>query len=235
MTTYKIIVTDVTCYGDLYCVAGWDLDRGKMIRPEPSTAIANVEASRFWKAEWAGPGKAFAVGNVVQFDAGDARNDFPFPHATEDRVVDAAKAPEVRNRLSEAEVHHVVVAGLANSLNAAFGSVLVRTPSGTAHVPSGNKGPSLGAVDLMPTQVVFYEDSYKDKTKLRASINDGHASYNLPVPADAARSRWQKSGLKGLRSDLASCTRVHLRVGLSRPMSTMPDRCYCQVNGLYFL
>ncbi len=86
MPTYDLIITDVTCYGDLFCVAGWDMNNGGMIRPEPPTANAVAEASRFWSAQHAGPGKFFAVGNRVQFDAAMPPANFPFPHATEDRV-----------------------------------------------------------------------------------------------------------------------------------------------------
>ena len=35
MANYQLLITDVTNCGDLRCVAGWDLDRGKMVRPEP--------------------------------------------------------------------------------------------------------------------------------------------------------------------------------------------------------
>ena len=31
LTTYEIVITDVTQYGSLYCVAGWDLQDGGMI------------------------------------------------------------------------------------------------------------------------------------------------------------------------------------------------------------
>jgi hypothetical protein len=47
LANYEIIVTDVTRYGSLYCIAGWDFRNSVMIRPEPSTANAVAEASRF--------------------------------------------------------------------------------------------------------------------------------------------------------------------------------------------
>jgi hypothetical protein len=40
---YRIIVTEVTNYGNLYCVAGWDLEQNAMVRPEPAPAS-------FWDA-----------------------------------------------------------------------------------------------------------------------------------------------------------------------------------------
>ena len=70
MAAYEILVTDVTNYGTLYCVAGTTID-GRMIRPEPHTAKANNEVSRFWTDAAAGPGKFFSVGNIVSFEAED--------------------------------------------------------------------------------------------------------------------------------------------------------------------
>jgi hypothetical protein len=32
MAVYEVIVTDVTCYGTKYCVAGWDRNVGGMVR-----------------------------------------------------------------------------------------------------------------------------------------------------------------------------------------------------------
>ena len=88
MTTYEIVVTDVTCYGSLFCVAGWDRVSNRMIRPEPPGASAKMESSRFWDGQTVGPGKTLSIGNVVRFVAGPALPDFLFPHATEDRIVD---------------------------------------------------------------------------------------------------------------------------------------------------
>jgi hypothetical protein len=88
MATYQIVVTDVTCYGSLYCVAGWDLHADCMIRPEPPRANMASEASKFWDGRFAGPGQFFSVGNVVRFDAAPPPANFLFPHATEDRIVD---------------------------------------------------------------------------------------------------------------------------------------------------
>lgn len=109
VATYEIIVTDVTCYGSLYCVAGWDRLTGQMIRPEPPGANAADEASRFWNAGYAGPGKTFAVGNVVTLIATDALPDFLFPHATEDRIVDMGKVRgDVKSRVLRACSLYVV-------------------------------------------------------------------------------------------------------------------------------
>src|SRR5229473_5127142 len=95
MPTYEIVVTDVTCYGTLYCVAGWDRRAGRMIRPEPPAANMVSEPSKFWDGRFAGPGRTFSIGNIVRVIASPPPQDFPFPHATEDRIVGAGTQMQV--------------------------------------------------------------------------------------------------------------------------------------------
>jgi hypothetical protein len=233
--TYEIIVTDVTCYGTLYCVAGWDSQAGGMVRPEPVGASPAIEASRFWNSGFAGPGKLFSVGNKVRFEAALPPPNFPFPHATEDRILITAPPAGNVGQMSLAETAQAVAAGVSTSLSAAFGGALVRTASSKAYVPAGHNGCSLGAIEIASTQMTFYEDNSSSKSKLRAVIRDGNIGYNLSVPADAARTRWKAGGLAALRADLEAAGSVHVRVGLARPFSAMPSQCFAQVNGIYFL
>jgi hypothetical protein len=236
VTTYEIVVTDVTCYGSLYCVAGWDRLSGGMIRPEPPGATARMESSRFWGAQLAGPGKVFSVGNVVRFVAAPALPDFLLPHATEDRVVDLASGIQVLGYLSAPQLAAAAAAGVSASLDAAFDGGLVRPPSRKAYVPTGHRGRSLGAIEIAPTDIIFFENDFDPtKRKLRARVTVGGIVYDLSVPADAARTRWKAGGLQALRADLNASNRVHVRAGLSRPFSARPNECYSQVNGVYFL
>ena len=236
MATHEIIVTDVTCYGTLYCVAGWDTVNQRMIRPEPSSANVANEASRFWDSQFAGVGRPFSVGNIVRFEASAPPNGFPFPHATEDLVVDVGTSPRVLGHLTLVDVAEAVAAGVAPNLEEAFGGALVRASSGKAHVPAGHVGPSLSAIEKNPGEISFYENTYDpNKRKLRAIVVDAGASYDLSVTADAVRTSWKAGGINGLDADLAASNRVHVRLGLSRPFAAMPNECFLQVNGLYLL
>jgi hypothetical protein len=236
MAAYQLIITDVTCYGSLYCVAGWAADGGRMIRPEPPSANMASEPSKFWDARFAGPRRLFAVGNVVTFEARRAPADFPFPHATEDRIVDMTRPRNVLRTLDEMQTASAVAAGVSQTLEAAFDGGLVRAGSGKAYVPAGHAGCSLGAVEVSPEQISFFEDSYQgSRPKLRAELTIAGVDYDLSVPADAVRTRWKAAGLAGLRADLNASHRAHLRVGLSRPFPAMPNQCYAQINGIYFL
>jgi hypothetical protein len=235
MATYEIIVTDVTCYGTLYCVAGWDRNAKCMIRPEPPNASAANEASKFWNGQNAGPGKCFAVGNVVRFDASPPPHNFPFPHATEDRLMDPSRPMAVLAQLTLPKTAQAVVGGISPTLQAAFDGGLVRAPSAKAYVPGGHNGRSLGAIEIAPNQIGFHTNANlsNGKTQLRARVVIAGISYDLSVPADAARTRWKGSGLAALQNDANAASRIHVRVGLARPFSQNP--CYLQINGLYFL
>jgi hypothetical protein len=80
MAKYRLLITDLTEYGELRCVAGWDLDRNKMIRPEPY-------AGGFWHQSYCGAGRVFTPGNIVTFDANLPEPKTDLPHLNEDRVV----------------------------------------------------------------------------------------------------------------------------------------------------
>jgi hypothetical protein len=230
---YEILITDVTRYGSKFCVAGWDLGRSKMIRPEPSGARAEYEASKFWDGELAGSGKIWSVGNVVRFEASKPVPDFGLPHATEDRVLADGSKLQVLKTLTLNDVAKAARASVASDIPEAFGGGLERQGNGKASVPAGFKGPSLGAVELKAEAIHLHENTWEGKTKLRANINDGSHSYDFSVPAEALGDRWRAVGLKKLQAEVQSCGRVHVRVGLARAWAQNP--CYAQVNGLYLL
>ena len=237
MANYEIVVTDVTCYGStLFCVAGWEPGANRMIRPEPPGASTASEASRFWDARFAGPGRAFAVGNVVRVEAAPAPANFPFPHATEDRIVMDERPMPVVRALNLAETAAAVRAGVSPTLDAAFDNALLTPRSGKAYVAPGERTRSLGALEIRSDGFEFYVNTYKPgRPQLRARLTSGGNRYDLPVTAHAARTRWLTDGIAALQGDVEASNRLHLRVGLSRPFPAMPDQCYVQINGVYFL
>lgn len=235
MATYEIIIPDVTCYGTLFCVAGWDRLAGRMIRPEPPGATVASEVSRFWDGSLAGPGRFFAIGNIVRFDASPPHANFPYPHATEDRLVDLSRPMDVLGQLTLPQTVQAVTSGTSPTLEAAFDGGLIRAASSKAYVLGGHVGRSLGAIEIVPNRIQFHvaTNSTNGKQQLRSRIAVGNHSYDLSVPADSARTRWKGNGLASLQGDANASNRIHVRVGLSRPFAGNP--CYSQVNGLYFL
>src|SRR2546430_1970731 len=80
MAAYHLLITEVTNFGKLRCVAGWDLDREKMIRPEP-------HPTGFWQADKIAPAGKFEVGKTASFIGTKPNPATGYPHMTEDRVV----------------------------------------------------------------------------------------------------------------------------------------------------
>jgi hypothetical protein len=148
---YKVVITEVTNYGaTLYCVAGWDLDQERMIRPEPETANANDESSRFWGSDNAGAGQSLALGNVVTFKGDDPPKSFAYPHATEDRIVSSAF--EVVGYMPPQKMANALSHALSKSVASAFQG-LVHQQNGKLYVVGGTQGPSLSAVQLNSSQL----------------------------------------------------------------------------------
>jgi len=208
-----------------------------MIRPEPASANTINEASRFWGGESAGAGKFFAVGNVVRFNAAAPPSHFPFPHATEDRIFAARdNNAAILRQLTPAQLFQTVAAGVSASLGQVFGGRLQRANSGKAHVIAGEQTCSLDGIEIAPRSISFYESNPSPgKQQLRALIDQNGVEYDLSVPADAAKSRFLANGVAALQADARASERIHVRLGLCRPFAAMPNSCYAQVNGLYFL
>jgi putative nucleic acid modification protein with dual OB domain len=234
MPVHELIITDVTNYGSLYCVAGWDRVNGGMIRPEPATANPHDEASRFWDSRFAGPGRPLSVGNIVSLDVEPPPSTFRFPHATEDRIVAAGNQMQVLGQLTPAAIAQHVALGVSPTLDAAFDGGLIREPSRKAYVPAGHNGRSLGALDLEPNNLIYFEKQFgNENPKLRARITVDSVLYDMPVTADATRERWRTAGIQALRTDVQNANRLHVRVGLARPFPA--DQCFSQVNGVLIL
>jgi hypothetical protein len=212
-------------------VAGWDIDRNMMIRPEPPGANASVEFSRFWDSKYVGPGKLFEVGNVVQVELGLPPKDFPFPHATEDRMFLVDQPHGRSGKLTLADVAAAVKAGISANLKASFGEQLVRKTNGKSFVPANAMTNSLDAIEVLPADIHFFEKIDGNKRKLRALIKQNGIEYDFSVPAEAAKAR----GADGLNSDAKNSSKVHVRLGLSRPMTGDPHSCATQINGVYCL
>ena len=230
---YEILITEVTCYGSLRCIAGWDINSGAMVRPEPTTANNADEASRFWDSTLAGTGRLLDVGNVVSLEAEpSARPDFPFPHATEDRVVLQGAIPHVIGALNMADLQAAVAPGISPNLAAAFDGGLNQYGNGKAWVAPGHQGRSLGALETAASNLTIFEDtSPAGKRQLRALLVEGTNRFDLSLTAEAYKGVWPSTDAYTLRQQVHGLGRIHLRVGLARAFGNFG--CMAQVNGIY--
>ena len=66
--------------------------------------------------------------------------------------------------------------------------------------------------------------------KLKATVNDGAASYQLTVSSKVLKEAWRAGGLAAVNNALPARAELHVRVGLARPFDE-PPKCYAMLNG----
>jgi hypothetical protein len=228
MAKYRLLITDLTEYGDLRCVAGWDLDRGKMIRPEP-------HPGGFWNQSYCGSGRSFAPGNIVIFKADLPQPKTDLPHLNEDRVVQV-ETIAVEKTLSKNEFldHLAKVATVGREV--AFAAP-VRVINAKAFVPTHTDRPSLRGLSIASVHVTFTTEKFGEKpAKPRCLISaSNRLTINLSIAGCHLRDIFRKSGRDGLGRLFSGSHTLHVRLGLARGWGNFPDRCYMQVNGIYRL
>lgn len=224
MAEYKLLVTEITNYGDLRCVAGWDLDRNKMIRPEP-------HAGGFWHSNTVGPVGSFEIGKTVRFEANKPNPETDYPHRTEDRVV----VGTVRSGSSPANYRGLLRDAAFASFDELFDRNLV-IDGMKAYVPVGSECRSLGGliVDAKGVEIESYRNpSGKDRIRLQFRIGGIVLAPN--ITASEVYASHASGELDALNQNISQASKLLLRVGLARAFDAMPDRCYLQINGLTIL
>jgi hypothetical protein len=218
---YRAIITDVTNYGPLFCVAGWDFDHQAMIRPEPAPAS-------FWDSRFVGENRPFWPGHIVTFEGHKPENQ-PFRHATEDII--ATMRTLTRQEIVPLQNVSAMVAGsVSPDLDQIFRGGMQSNLS-SAFVAAGTQCPSLGAIELAREDIKFAEKSFDGKKKLRCWIPYEGRKLNFGITSDALRTIWRKNGLNAIDTSI-DYSRVQLRIGLARAMAN-GNACYVQVNGIY--
>lgn len=222
---YRLLITDVTVYGDLRCVAGWDLDRSEMIRPEPSPGA-------FWPASKVGPDREYAPGHIVKLAATAPKPPTQYPHLTEDRVVVGDVVVEKKLNASEftASLKQVGVTKPASLFEKP-----VEFANGKPFVPVDTEAPSLRAVNISAKGLKFFEYEFDGKKQIRCHMTIGSTTANISVTALDLRESYTGSGIAIVKQKFADADQIHVRVGLARTFPAMPNRCYMQVNGVYRL
>jgi hypothetical protein len=220
----RLVVTDVTeMHGGNYCVAGWNAQAQRMVRPLPNGT--NWTAGLLQQHSIV-PGASIDVTPTGQHHAS------AFPHRTEDTLVDqatihlvnggpinwfAAGAPLAYGTVSAAFSGHIVH-------NRIWNNVLQGV-----YVPVGAQIGSLAAVRLPRTAVQFVEEF----DKLKAVLNDGNAGYKLAVSSLALKTAWLQGGIAAVQQAVPATPQFHIRLGLARAFGNPPDKCYLMVNGIH--
>jgi len=171
MAKFRLLITDLTEYGQLRCIAGWDLERGKMIRPEP-------HPGGFWQATLCGPGKPFAPGNIVSFEGAAPVPKTEYPHLNEDIVVQGAASLD---KVLSADKFIEALRQVETVDRSVAFAAPVEIDNAKAFIRTGTKCPSLRGLKIKGDAVLFIEEKYGDKPpKARCLISiPQKASINL--------------------------------------------------------
>lgn len=224
----RLIITDVTeMHSGNFCVAGWEAQSQRMVRPLPNGG--NWTAGMLHQ-------HSVAPGATINVVPSGHHHQSVFPHRTEDTLVSAAgiqfvnPGPIVWLAASAPPTHLTV--------NQAFGGRLAhsRTWNGArqgVHVPLGTQIGSLSAVSLPVGALTLFEDNYQGRRSLRARLDDGNACYNLPIVAKDFREAYRSGGSRAAQALLPAQGNVHVRLGLARAWSGQPEKCSLMINGVY--
>jgi hypothetical protein len=216
-----ILITDVTeMSGTNYCVAGWDAKNNRMVRPLPDGGHWPEALITKYKIQ---PGVVLSVTPHGQATGA-------LPHSTEDTPIDSASIKAI---LSAPNWVGSGAPKVSASLDEGFGGNLqwnstFRNVHQGVYVATGTKCDSLAAVNIATGNLSFVEPF----DKLKAVLNEGTASYQLPVSSHVFKEAWRQGGVSGATSSLPKRSILHVRVGLAREFEDQPNKCYLMINGI---
>jgi hypothetical protein len=224
----RLVITDVTeMHGGNYCVAGWNPQAQRMVRPLPNGA--NWTAGLLQQ-------HGVAPGATIDVVPTGQQHQSAFPHRTEDTLVNVAgiqlvHAGPIAWLAADAPPTHATV-DQAFGGRLAYSRLWNRAQQGV-HVLENTQIGSLSAVKLPVSGLNLFEDNYQGKRSLRAYLGDSHACYNLPVVAKSLREAYRLNGVNTAKHLLPVRGNVHIRLGLARAWAGQPGKCSLMINGIY--
>jgi hypothetical protein len=215
-----VLITDVTEMGEsTYCVAGWAIDEKRMVRPLPDGS--NWPSALLEQ-------HSIVAGKLIRVERKLAPNGI-FPHRTEDMPIDQASIKASNGVFSDwlgasaPIVAQNLEAGFADQLK--WNKVWNEVRQGVHTLPRA-KCASLTSVQVPKANLVFSQPF----ESLKATLNDGSASYQLTVSSKVLKEAWRAGGLASVNDALPQRGVLHVRVGLARPFGD-PLKCYAMLNG----
>jgi hypothetical protein len=223
MQKINMLVTDVTKVGDERCVAGWDFEKRRMIRPEPSPGA-------FWNAALTRAGGVFEAGAIASFTVKSREPSTRYPHRTEDRIViDDVLRLRAPNQATMLRTLRSIAS--PNAQNVFSGKL--RVENERAFVPLDTECSSLGSINVRNREIELAEDVIEGKKRLRCRMMIGNAVAFPTITAIDLRTLHRMHGFQAVQRRIDRGNILHLRLGLSRLFTGIHGRCYLQVNGIY--
>ena len=214
MKKSNIIISDITCMKEKFCIAGFDTYEKHMKRLMLDGGYQDASQIPTTYCE-------ILVDNEKYKEPRD------YPHRTEDVNIDINSIEVLREFEPDKELATV----LQESLSKDIQSIFHHHVKENAYVAQKTKCPSLGAILIPAHNIEFFT---KDG-KLRVRITDfSDQSYELKVSCKYLRDIFeQDKDVTGLNSAIASSQYAHCRIGLARKFMMQENHCYLMLNGLF--
>lgn len=220
----RLLITDLTVmHGGNFCVAGWDLDAHRMVRPLPEGHHWTADLVDQYGIE---PGVLVGIALTGRPHSG------VYPHLTEDAEVDPASIQVIDRRPynwfgpDAPTVDASIDAIFSGAIQ--FNRVWNRYRKG-CFVRKEQNVRSLGAVIVHRDWLEPYEDEYEGRNSLRVKLYDGTERYDIPVVDSTLRAC---DTAVDVNRYLPRSGRLHVRVGLARAWEKKPDQCTLMLNGI---
>lgn len=214
-----ILITDVTNIRTRLCVAGWDMDGHRMVRPLQGAG------GYYWDVNFYGP-HCFAMGNVVRVVPIDQLNDRDVPHKNEDLLV--RQHLQVLPIMAQPELIRILRLTESDNVQSIFNGNLINRK----YVDYGIDCASLGAVSVPVDNIVFQINRYN---KFRCLFSDHSGThYDMPVVSRELNNILNGQDINEVNNLRVGCATAHIRIGLAGKMEDNNDRCYAMVNNVYF-
>lgn len=214
MKKSNIIISDITCMKEKFCIAGFDPYEKRMKR-------LMIDGG-YWEGK-----QIPSTYCEILVDNEDFKEPRDYPHRSEDVNIDFDSI-EV---LHEFESGKELAIALRQSVSKDLQSIFHHHIKENSYVSQKTKCPSLGAI-LIPTRDIefFTKDGH-----LRARITDfAKQTYELKVSCKYLRDIFeQNKDIDTLNRAVASSQYAHCRIGLARKFLMQENHCYLMLNGLF--
>jgi hypothetical protein len=191
-----------------------------MVRPLPNGSN--------WAADLLGQ-HGIVAGKLIRVEQRGTSN-ATFPHRTEDTPIDPTSINTLDDKFSD--WLGASAPQIATDLNTGFGGHLKwngewKGVKQGVHTPPRVQCSSLVAVRVAKSKLSFAEYF----GKLKATLDDGSASYQFTVSSKVLKEAWRNGGLAAVNNALPARQEFHVRIGLARPFDN-PPKCYAMLNGV---
>ena len=209
-----IVISDITCMKEKFCIAGFDTYEKRMKR-------LMIDGG-YWNAN-----QVPATYCEILVDNEEFKEPRDYPHRTEDVNIDFDSIEVLR----EFEAGKDLANTLRDNVSKDIQGIFHHHAKENTYVPQKTKCPSLGAILIPAHNIEFFtEDS-----KLRARITDySKQTYELNVSCKYLRDIFEKDkDVTSLNNAVTASQYAHCRIGLARKFLMQENHCYLMLNGLF--